>query len=404
MAIYTYKVVAPDGKIKKGTIESKSLERATEKLQSEGFTITDIKEQGVMNKEISFNIGTHISPRDLSVFCSQFVSILNAGVTVITALDMLAEQTENKVFGKALKEVQASVEKGESLGGAMKMHPKIFPQMLINMVVAGESSGNLEVAFQRMAVHFEKDNRLKAQIKKAMIYPIMVMAVAVVVIVVMLTVVVPNFTAMFADMDMDLPAATQLLVNMSNYLKTKWYVVLIVVVAIVVAIKLFMSTETGVKLWAKAMIKMPLIGNLTVKSSAARFSRTLSTLLAAGIPLIDAIENVSKVMSNKIVQEGLMDAKTQVMRGVPLSKPMKDMGIFPPMLVHMTRIGEETGNMESMLEKVADFFDEEVENATESLTAAMEPLIIVVLAGIVGFIIMAVMSPMLSMYSGVENM
>lgn len=404
MAEYTYKAVSPEGKTVNRKIEANSLDRATDKLKNEGYTILNIKEAGAMNKDININIGGKVTSKDLSVFCKQFSSILNAGVPVIQVIDMLAEQTENKTFKQTLKEVQASVEKGSSLADSMKMHRKIFPEIMINMTAAGEASGSMEVAFVRLAEHFEKDNHLKQQIKSAMIYPIMVLAVTIIVVIVMLIVVIPNFTTMFNDMGTELPAITQAVVSASDFVKTKWWLLIMIVAGIVFAVKAFKATPTGTKLFATLGIKIPIFGDLTVKSAAARYARTLSTLLASGIPLIDAIEGVAKVMTNSVIRKGMMNARDQVAKGVPLSKPLKEMGVFPILLPQMTNIGEETGNLEGMMEKVAEYFDEEVDEATKRLTAAMEPIIIVVLAGVVGTIVAAVMSPMFAMYENMDKL
>lgn len=404
MALYSYKVVTAEGKNKSGKLEANSLERANEKLKSEGYTILNVKEAGALDKEINIGIGGKVSAKDLTMFCKQFSSILNAGVPIIQTLDMLAEQADNKTMKAALKDMQVFVEKGGNLADAMRQHPKVFPPILVNMTSAGEASGSLEVALLRMSEHFEKDNKLSAQIKSAMVYPIMVLIVAFLVIIVMLVAVVPNFTSMFADMGVQLPFMTRAVVAASDFMKERWYVVVVIVVALVFAIKFFKSTPTGTKLFAQMAIKLPIIGDLTVKSSSSRFARTLSTLLASGIPLIDAIESVSKVMTNSIIHKGLMDARDQVAKGVPLSKPIKEMGVFPTLLCQMTRIGEETGNIEEMMNKVADFFDDEVDEATKRLTAAMEPLIMVVLAGIVGVIVGAVYGPMISMYKNMDNL
>ena len=404
MAEFMYKVLTADGKKKSGRIEANSLERANEKLKGEGYTIMSVKEAGALDKDININIGGKVKSKDLTMFCKQFASILNAGVTIVQALDMLSEQAANKTLKAALKDMQTSVEKGNNLADSMKMHPKVFPPILINMVSAGEASGSLEVALVRMADHFEKDNRLQAQIKSAMTYPIIVCIVAVAVVIVCMVMVIPNFTSMFMDMDMDLPLMTQIMVAISEFIIHKWYILVIVIAAIVAAIIIFKKTSTGEYFFAKAAMKVPLIGNLVVKSSAARFARTLSTLMASGIPLIDAVESVAKVMTNSIIRNNLLDARDQVAKGVPLSKPIKDMGIFPPLLTQMVHIGEETGNLEDMMFRVADFFDEEVDNATKALTAAMEPLIMVVLAGIVGCIVGAVYGPLISMYQNMDNL
>lgn len=404
MAEFTYKAVTAEGKKKSGKIEANSLERANDKLKSEGYTIMSLKEAGALDKELNINIGGKVKAKDLTMFCKQFSSILNAGVTIIMALDMLSEQANNKMLKAALKDMQTSVEKGNNLADSMRQHPKVFPPILINMVSAGEASGSLEVALVRMADHFEKDNRLQAQIKSAMTYPIMVCIVAIVVVIVCMVVVIPNFTSMFADMDMELPFMTKLMVAISDFIIHKWFILVAIIAAIVAAIVVFKKSDAGSYFFAKVAMKAPLFGNLTVKSSAARFARTLSTLMASGIPLIDAVESVAKVMTNSIIQKSLLDARDQVAKGVPLSKPIKDMGIFPPLLTQMVHIGEETGNLENMMFKVADFFDEEVEEATKALTAAMEPIIMVVLAGIVGCIVAAVYGPLISMYTGMEDL
>ncbi len=405
MAKYSYRVLDKDGKKKKGEIEANTEDKASEKLKAEGYTVIQVGLQGAMDKDIQISIGGGVKSRDLSVFCKQFVSVLNAGVTIITALDMLAEQMPNKKLQQALKETQAYVEKGGSLAGGFALNPKVFPPILINMVAAGESSGSMEIAFERLSTHFEKDAALRGKIKGALTYPAVVCVVALVVVVIMLLTVIPTFADMFLDMGIKLPFATKALIAASHFLAGIGGVLsLIAVIGAVVGLKLFAKTSTGDQIFSTIAIKAPVFGNLTVQSCSARFARTLSTLMASGIPLLDAIEQVAKMMGNKLVKDGLMDAKTQVSKGVPLSKPLKDMGIFPPMLTQMVKIGEETGNIEDMMEKVADYYDSEVELATGQLTAAMEPLTIVVLAVIVGGIIAAVYGPMISMYNGMDNL
>ena len=401
MAIYNYKIVDSNGKNKKGTVEATSEEKATDKLRAEGFTVLSVKEQGVMDKDISFG-GKRVSNRDLSVFCRQFVSILNAGVTIITALDMMSEEMENKALKAACKEAQVYVEKGGTLADAFRLNPKVFPPMLINMVAAGELSGNMEVAFERLAVHFEKNGALQAKIKSALVYPVVVCIVAVVVVIVMMVAVIPTFSSMFSDMGVALPLPTRILVAMSDFMKAYWYICVIIVVGLVIGFKVFGKTDVGSTLYATISMKAPVLGNLVIKSNSAQFARTLSTLMASGIPLIDAMEQVSKMLGNKLFRECLVETKSQIAKGVPMSKPLKDGGVFPSMLTQMVKIGEETGNIESMMERVADYYDDEVDVATTQLTAAMEPLTIVVLAVIVGGIVAAVYSPILGMYDAVD--
>jgi len=404
MPSFSYIMIDKNGKEKKGTMEAANEEKVTITLRSEGYIPISVVPQNMMNKDINLTIGNPIKPRDLSVFCRQFVSILAAGVSIINALDMLSEQTENKVLSKAIKGVQIAVEKGETLADAMGAEKKVFPRILIHMVEAGEASGNLEIAFSRMATQFEKDTKIKAQVKKAMIYPITVGLVAIGVVFIMMIVVIPNFMGMFADMDMEMPFMTQMVVNMSNFMKTRWYLIIGVIVAIIAGINFYKKSPSGKVVLGQLGLKMPLFGKLTTKSSSARFARTLSTMLAAGIPMIEAIDITAKTMDNVIVRQALLDAKEDVAKGLPLSIPLKTSGIFPPMVCHMTKIGEETGNIESMLEKLADYYDEEVEVVTESLMSIMEPMIIVILALVVGVLIMAIMQPMMSMYSGLDNL
>lgn len=399
MAQYNYKAMDKNGKAKKGSIEAINLDKAKEKLKSEGLIVQDIKEQGAGKK----GGGKKVKDKDLAVFCKQFLAVLNAGVTIISALEMMSEQLENKTLKRALQEAQAYVQKGGTLADAFKLNPKVFPPIMINMTAAGEMSGNLEICFDRLTTHFETANALHSKVKGAVTYPIVILIVVVAVVAVLLVGVIPQFSQMFDDLGSELPAATQMLVNLSNFLQHKWYILVIIVAAIVFGLKAFGKTEPGSLMYAKIGIKFPLFGNLTIKSAAATFSRTMATLMASGISLIDAVEQVAKMINNRIIREALLDAKTQIAKGVPLSKPLRDCGIFPPMLPQMTKIGEETGNIEDMMDKVADYYEMEVNDATDALTAAMEPLIIVIMGVVVGGIVMAIYSPMLSMYDAVDN-
>ena len=399
MAQYNYKAMDKNGKAKKGSIEAINLDKAKEKLKSEGLIVQDIKEQGAGKK----GGGKKVKDKDLAVFCKQFSAVLNAGVTIISALEMMSEQLENKTLKRALQEAQAYVQKGGTLADAFKLNPKVFPPIMINMTAAGEMSGNLEICFDRLTTHFETANALHSKVKGAVTYPIVILIVVVAVVAVLLVGVIPQFSQMFDDLGSELPAATQMLVNLSDFLQHKWYILVIIVAAIVFGLKAFGKTEPGSLMYAKIGIKFPLFGNLTIKSAAATFSRTMATLMASGISLIDAVEQVAKMINNRIIREALLDAKTQIAKGVPLSKPLRDCGIFPPMRPQMTKIGEETGNIEDMMDKVADYYEMEVNDATDALTAAMEPLIIVIMGVVVGGIVMAIYSPMLSMYDAVDS-
>lgn len=404
MNSYSYLVIDKQGKEKKGTMEAANEDLVRAFLKAEGNLLISISPQNIFTKDIQINLGNPIKPRDLSVFCRQFVSILSAGVSIINALDMLSEQTENKVLSKAIKNVQTSVEKGETLADAMIAEKKIFPRLLIHMVEAGEASGDLETVFERMAEHFEKDTKLKAQVKKAMIYPMVVGCVAIIVIFVMMLVVIPNFVGIFQDMNMELPAMTRMVIGMSDFVKGKWFLILLVIAFAVFGFYLTKKSDTGKFFLGRLVLKLPLFGKIITKSNSSRFARTLSTLLTAGIPMVEALDITAKTLDNVIAKQVLFTAKDDVIKGFPLSNPIRVSGVFPPMVCQMIKIGEESGNLESMLEKLADYYDEEVKIATESLTAVLEPMIIVVLALVVGVLIMAIMQPMMSMYTGLDNL
>lgn len=401
---FSYVAVDRNGREKRGSIEADTREKALESLKSEGLIPVSVKEQGVLNKELDFSIGKKVKPRDLSVFCRQFVSIMEAGVPMKEALQMMGEQTENKWLKRSIGEVLTSVEKGNTLADSMRAESQVFPPMLVNMVEAGESAGNLDTAFARMAIHFEKEAKLRATIQKATIYPIILIFAVIGVVAVMLLYVIPIFIDMFADLDVEMPAITMFVMNTSKWVSAHWYIILAVAVIIVAGYKMIYRTEQGRLVIDRIKMKIPLFGKLTVKTACAEFARTMSTLLAAGISTVDSLETASKVVKNIHYTNALMDVRQAVMKGIPMSEPLQAAEIFPPMVYHMTGIGEETGNLESMLEKLADYYDEEVEMTTQSVLAAMEPLIIVFMALIVGTLVIAVISPIATMYNGLDNL
>lgn len=403
MATYDYVAVDKLGKEKKGTIEGDSPERVSAKLKTEGLIPVTIKEQSLLSKDIELPFAKKIKPRDMSVFCRQFVSIISAGVTIVDALRMLYEQTENVRLKRAIRETKVSIEKGESLADSMRPYEDVYTPMLITLVEAGEASGSLEVSFTRMAEQYEKDSKLQSMMKKSMIYPVIVGVVAVAVIIVLLTVVVPNFISMFSEIGGEMPALTMGVVAVSNFIIKYWYIILAISIFLWAGLHYFGKTERGKYVFGKIAIKIPLFGKLNVKVASARFSRTMSTLTAAGLNMVDALEISANSMTNIYFRDALLMAKDEVLQGVPLSEPLKASGLFPPMVFHMTGIGEETGGLDEMLRKLADYYDEEVEITTQAVMAAIEPLIIVVLAVIVFVVLLSVFLPMVSMYQALEN-
>ena len=398
---YFYIVADKLGKEKRGKLEAANKEGAKAFLKKDGYVILSLEEQS-RQLDVTFSFGKKLSPRDLSVFCRQFVSILEAGVAMKEALVMLEEQTENKKLKRSIAQVLTSIEKGNTLADAMRGEGEVFPAMLINMVEAGESAGNLEMAFSRMAEQFEKEAKLKATIRKATVYPIVLVLACIGVIGVMLLYVIPIFIDMFKEIDMDMPPFTMFVMGLSEWAGTHVYLIVAVIAGLFAAYEAYYRTEAGRKNIDAIKMKVPLFGQLVVKSNCSRFARTASTLLAAGVPMIDCLDIVSRIVTNVHYSIAIQNAREEVMKGIPLSEPLKDAGIFPPMVYHMTGIGEETGNIEQMLHKLADYYDEEVEITTQTILAAMEPLIIVFMAVVVGSLVIASILPIAAMYEGLD--
>lgn len=401
MAEFQYKMIGPDGKEKRGHMTAKSKEAAVAALKAEKNVVTSIQEVSGLKKGVNLSFGKKVGARDFSVFCHQFVSIVGAGVTIVDAFNMLAEQTENKALQGAIRAVHSDISKGDTLAISMRRQNGVFPMMLCNMVEAGEASGSLDKSFSRMAVQFEKDAALEAAVKKAVIYPIVLIVVMIAVVFVMMTFVIPNFMGMFEDIGGELPAVTMALIKVSDFFVAYWWAILIGAGLLFAGYKFFYSTPFGQSFIDKLKLKIPALGPVQTKSACARLGRTLCTLLAAGVPMIDALDITARSMDNVHYKNAMKEAKDQVTRGVTLSRPLKTCGLFPPMVIHMVSIGEETGNIEAMLENVAKYYEEDVQAATESMMALMEPAIIIVMAGVVGFLVIAMLSPMFSLYESI---
>ena len=404
MAAFGYEAINKEGKTTKGSIEADSAEAAKREIRQQGLTLLELKEQSIFTKDLNIEIGGYPKPRDLSVFCRQFVSMTKAGVSILESLKMLSEQTENKKLKEATEGVRVNVEKGETLARSLALYPKVFPSLMINMIAAGESSGSIDTAMERMAIQFEKSAKINAMVKKAMIYPVIVCIVAVAVVVVMLVKVIPSYAVMFDNLGTELPALTIAVRSLSDFLLDTWYIQLPILIVAIIALKAFAGTDVGKHIFHKIQLKIPAINNMVVKKSSSQMARTMSTLLAAGVPLVEAVDIVSNTMENVYFKEALDECKNQIIIGQPLSRPLEDTKLFPPMVYHMVRIGEESGNTEEMLTKLADYYDEEVEMAVQSLMAAMEPMIILVLACIVGIMIAACIGPMFKMYSTLDTL
>ncbi len=404
MASYGYEAIDRTGKTVKGSVQADDQDKARADLRGQGLTVMTLTEQGALNRDINIQFKRKPSARDLSVFCNQFVAMNRAGVSILDSLRMLADATENVMLKEAIEGVRVSTEKGETLANSMEQYPKVFPSIMVHMVAAGEASGSLDVSLQRVGKQFETTSKTQALVKKALIYPIVVLVVAIAVVIVMLVVVIPRYAEMFADLGSDLPGITKAVMRMSEFIQARWWLIAIIVAALVVFFKTWSKTLSGQHALGKLAMLIPAAKNMVVKSASAQMARTLSTLIGSGVPLVEGVGITSTIMTNIWFKEALEDAKAQIMVGKPLSAPLEDCGLFPPMVYYMVRIGEETGNTEDMLDKLADYYEEEVEMAVASLMAAMEPMIIILLAGVVGVLIGACMAPMLKMYQDLGNL
>jgi len=400
MPTYGYQAIQKNGNKKKGSVTAPDMNQARLQLLAEGLTPIEIKEQNLLTKDIEISFLEGVKPRDLSVFCHQFVSVIDAGVPVAEALSLLSQQTENKTLRKAISQVQKEIQQGETMADAMRKQGKrVFAPMFVNMVAAGEASGNLSVAFARMADYYENANKTKAALQKAMIYPAVVLIVVVIVMFVMMLFVLPTFKGIFEDMGAELPWITRVIMGTSDFFVGYWWLILIVGALAGLGIWLFSRTKKGTYVFAWFARKMPVFGPLTVKTASAQFARTFATLTASGLPIIEALEIVARSMTNVYFKDALLRARERVAVGTSLAESLQRSNLFPPMVIHMVKIGEESGNLEKMLDKLSEYYDEEVQAATKNVMAMLEPMIIVLLCLVVGTVAIGVMLPMFEMYS-----
>lgn len=394
---FNYTAINRNGKRVRSSLDASSIETAKSSLRGAGYTILDIKEQTTLNRDIEIPFLGNPKAKDMAVFCRQFVSILRAGVSVASVLAMLGQQTSNKKLRAAIREMQADVEKGEALATSMRRHPKIFPAILVNMVSAGEASGNLEESFRQMELYFDRSKRTKSKVTSAMIYPCVLIVVMIVVLIVMMTKIIPNFLKTFEDMDAELPKITLGVMAVCEWFKSWWWVPLLVLVALIVGGVLFHRTDKGKHFFGWLARKTPVVGNLTVKTACATFCRTMEVLIGSGLTLTDSMDLAASNMGNIYYLEAIRDARALVAEGTPLRESLVRTGIFPPMVSNLVGVGEETGDLQSMMGKVADYYDEEVDEATKKLLNLMEPAIIIFMAVFVVIIVLAIYLPMINM-------
>lgn len=381
------------------------------KAEDESSLIMQIRSNGMYlvshkikekRKDIIGGSKITLSTKDIALLCRQLSSMLMSGVTLVKALNILYLQVEKKKSKECIKQLYESVQRGEQFSEALKKQTGVFPEIMVSMVETGEASGKLDQIMLKLAEQFEKDVKLKAKVRSAMTYPIILVVLSIAVVLILVTQVLPIFMGMFTESGMGLPLPTQILIAFSNFLRGYWYVVLIIIGIIILLFRSYLTTEAGRYKWHSFILKLPVAGKTALKISTVRFTRTLSTLLSSGMSLLSALEIVIKVVGNRAIMKELNITKEDIRKGMSLSQSLRKTGSLPPMVYSMIGIGEEAGTIESMLEKCSEYYDDEVENSIQKLVSLMEPVMIVIMGGVVGFIIISMILPIFGIYNSIQ--
>jgi type IV pilus assembly protein PilC len=402
MASYAYTAINASGLELDGEVNAPDAGAAREALRQRGLVALSLDEQAAASQGLGLAI-KKVKPKSLQVFSRQFATMIEAGLNVVTALVILEEQTEDKKLAKVITELRADVEGGLLLSEAMARHPRIFSRLFISMVEAGEAAGILDVVLDRVAFQIEKETRIKRRVKGAMMYPLMVMGFATLVLIGMLMFLVPIFVDIFAELGGDLPMLTQIVVNLSDILRNYYFIVFPVMGAMIYGFFRLKKTDRGRRVWDAFRMRIPFgVGAIVVKVGMARFSRTLSTLVAAGVDIIRSLEITGSTAGNSLIEDATAVVRERVHQGVPIAVPLEDEKIFPPMVSQMVRVGEETGELEKMLAKIADFYEDEVDSSIATLTSVIEPLMMIGVGMVVGVIIISMYMPMFKLLTLIQ--
>lgn len=398
--VYKWSGKASNGNIVKGEVTAASDQEVKSYLRKQRIVPKSISKKP---KPLFSSFGGSVKDKDLVIFTRQFSTMIGAGLPLVQALEILAAQTENKFFAKTIGEIKNNVEGGSTFADALKKHPNIFSELYANMVAAGEAGGILDTILIRLATYIEKAEKLKRKVKGAMVYPSVTMTVALLVIVIIMVFVVPTFGKMFETLGGSLPLPTQLIINISEFLGgTGGLIVLGSIVGLVIFVMQFKKTERGRKIIDRMVLKMPVVGILFKKVAVAKFTRTLGTLISSGVPILDGLNITAKTAGNKLVEKSVMTVRQGVSEGKTIAEPLSDEKVFPPMVTQMIAVGESTGALDSMLEKIADYYDDEVDIAVSNLTSMIEPVLMVFLGGTIGFIVVAMYLPIFKLITLVK--
>lgn len=397
MALYTYKAKNWDGKIVSAEMECESKEVCIAKLREKGYFVINIAEKKGSGGPSFALFEKGVSSQEVSIFARQFATMIGSGVPLVRCLTILQSQAENPTFKKIIAQIRTDVEGGATFSKALEKHPKVFTNLFCSLVKAGEIGGILDTILERLAEYLESSEALKAKIKGAMTYPVVVFAIAGLVVVALVMFVLPQFKEIFLGMNIELPMATQVLLAVSDFMVSWWFIVIPALVLVPLLIVNFFKTKTGKRIWDTNILKVPNLGMMMRKVAVAKFTRTLGTLISSGVPILQALEVTSQTAGNIVIAEAVDKTRISIREGESIADPLKSSGVFPPMVVQMIAVGEETGELDKMLTKIADFYDTEVDTAVKGLTSVIEPLVIVVLGIVIGGIVMAVFMPMLKL-------
>ncbi len=401
--LYAYNTRNQRGKIVKGTIEGESSEQVARKLKEDGYIVLNIKpKQQAQEISLDFFQRKKVKKPDLVIYARQMATMFEAGLTLVEILDILNEQTEHPTLKEINRQLQQDVERGKTFFAALAAHPKVFPPLFRQMIKAGEEAGVLDEVLNRLADHLERENELNQKVKSAMMYPAVIGVVAVLVVIFLLTFVIPQFVGIFAGAGAELPWPTRMIMNISEAFQSYWWAIFGGLLALLGGLKLYTNTDNGKEVKDRILLRMPLFGKLVRKVSVSQFSRTMATLSTAGISIFEGLRIVEDVVTNKVISRTIADTYSKLGEGATLSQPLISSGQFPKMVTQMIAIGEETGNVDTMLNKIADFYDKEVEHAVEGLIKMIEPMLVVVVAVVVGFIVISIAMPMFEMMTVIQ--
>jgi len=399
MAAFAYSAINANGLELSGQLNAPNVDAAREQLRARGLLASWIEEQ-TAEETTSRALFRSVKSRSLQVFSRQFATMIQAGLTIVTALVILEEQTDDTYLAEVIADVRADVESGALLSEALGRHPRVFSRLYVAMVEAGEAAGILDIVLDRVALQIEKENNIKRRVKGAMVYPAVVISFALLTLTGLLLFLVPIFVKMFSDLHGQLPFLTRVVLAASNLLRHQWYIVFPVLASLPFLFKRWKRTESGRAQWDRIKLAFPLkIGETVRKVTMARFTRTMSSLVAAGVDIIKALEITGQAAGNVLVERGLNEVRLRVQEGIPIAQPLSENSLFPPMISQMVKVGEETGELDGMLAKIADFYEEEVDTAISSLTSIIEPLMIIIVGGIVGVIVLSMYLPIFKLYT-----